>query len=195
MLPSKHWFHVFKFLLISDNFWCLVLTTFWYSMFVNLSKRIYVFVGTEILIIFQSICICSCNQFSQPGKIYTDAVNDLIFQVLKSLHDRFHHIVSQENFPRVAQLVGIKTALITILESLCGVAEGTRIDNLQRLFSFFLPILQDCVRLLGVFPYEHFSTDTYSTSPINYHYSPASYHYNVTSDMVYCWDKANFLKD
>lgn len=143
-------------------------------------------VGTEILIIFQSIRICSCNQLSQPGKIYTDAVYDLIFQVLKSLYDRFHHIVSQENFPRVAQLVGIKTALITILESLCGVAEGTRIDNLQRLFSFFLPILQDCVRLLGVFPYEHFSTDTYSTSPINYHYSPASYHYNVTSDMVYC---------
>lgn len=71
--------------------------------------------------------------------------------VLKSLHDRFRHIVSQENFPRVAQLVGIKTALITILESLCGVAEGTRIDNLQRLFSFFLPILQDCVRLLDVY--------------------------------------------
>lgn len=109
-----------------------------------------------------------------------------MFQVLKSLHDRFHHIVSQENFPRVAQLVGIKTALITILESLCGVAEGTRIDNLQRLFSFFLPILQDCVRLLGVFPYDHFSTDMYSTSPINPHYLPTLCHYNVTGDIVYC---------
>ena len=72
-------------------------------------------------------------------------------QVLKSLQDRFHHIVSQENFPRVAQLVGVKTALITLLESLCGVAEGTRIDNLQRLFTFFLPILQECVKLLGNF--------------------------------------------
>lgn len=86
-----------------------------------------------------------------------------MFQVLKSLHDRFHHIVSQENFPRVAQLVGIKTALITILESLCGVAEGTRIDNLQRLFSFFLPILQDCVRLLGGFPHEHSNTNSWTS--------------------------------
>ncbi|XP_061176526.1 exportin-4-like [Saccostrea echinata] len=71
--------------------------------------------------------------------------------VLKSLHDRFHHLLSQENFARVAQVVGVKTALITMLESLCGVAEGTRIDNLQRLFTFFLPILQECVRILDTY--------------------------------------------
>jgi hypothetical protein len=39
--------------------------------------------------------------------------------------------------------------VIDLLESLRGIALGTRVDNLNRLFDFLHPLLAECVKILG----------------------------------------------
>ena len=43
----------------------------------------------------------------------------------------------------------IKEEIIHILESLCGVAEGSRVDNVEKLFGFLHPLMVESVKLLG----------------------------------------------
>jgi hypothetical protein len=38
--------------------------------------------------------------------------------------------------------------VIDLLESLRGIALGTRVDNLNRLFDFLHPLLAECVKIL-----------------------------------------------
>lgn len=72
-----------------------------------------------------------------------------IFQILGSLHDRFYKVVCQENFSKLYCTGGVKTQVIDLLESVRGVALGTRVDNLNRIFDFLHPLLQECVKILG----------------------------------------------
>ena len=43
----------------------------------------------------------------------------------------------------------IKEEIIHILECLCGVAEGSRVDNVDKLFGFLHPLMVESVKLLG----------------------------------------------
>ena len=45
----------------------------------------------------------------------------------------------------------IKEEIIHILECLCGVAEGSRVDNVDKLFGFLHPLMVESVKLLGKF--------------------------------------------
>ena len=70
-------------------------------------------------------------------------------QVLQTLREKFVHAVCSENFVKNSHSVITKEEIIHILESLCGVAEGSRVDNLDKLFEFFHPLLVEIVKLLG----------------------------------------------
>ncbi|KAK3098488.1 hypothetical protein FSP39_019964 [Pinctada imbricata] len=71
--------------------------------------------------------------------------------VLQSLHDKFYSTVCKEDFTTKSQNAEVKEVIISLLESLCGVADGTRIDNLNRIYNFLMPLLQECVKLLNVY--------------------------------------------
>ncbi|VDI81588.1 Hypothetical predicted protein [Mytilus galloprovincialis] len=71
--------------------------------------------------------------------------------ILGSLHDRFYKVVCQENFSKLYCTGGVKTQVIDLLESVRGVALGTRVDNLNRIFDFLHPLLQECVKILDVY--------------------------------------------
>ena len=70
-------------------------------------------------------------------------------QVLQTLHDKFYHSVCSESFFKNCHSVVIKEEIIHILECLCGVAEGSRVDNLDKLFEFLHPLMVESVKLLG----------------------------------------------
>jgi hypothetical protein len=92
-----------------------------------------------------------CIKFPQSSD--TDsahwASSIIYFQILRSLQDRFYKIVCQENFLKVYSNGGVKSQVIDLLESLRGIALGTRVDNLNRLFDFLHPLLAECVKILG----------------------------------------------
>ena len=48
-----------------------------------------------------------------------------------------------------------------LLETLLGIAEGSRVDNLDRMFLFLSPLLAESVKLLG--------TDSLSSVPVREH--------------------------
>ena len=73
----------------------------------------------------------------------------LYLQVLKTLQDKFYHLVSAGDFTRICHTPEVKEEAIQILESLCGVAKGSRVDNIDKIFDFLLPLLQHCVTMLG----------------------------------------------
>ena len=43
----------------------------------------------------------------------------------------------------------VKLDVMNILEAMCGVAEGARVDNVDLLFSFFSSLLNDVTHVLG----------------------------------------------
>ncbi|KAJ8315064.1 hypothetical protein KUTeg_007214 [Tegillarca granosa] len=71
--------------------------------------------------------------------------------VLKSLHDRFMQTVCQADFSKKISNTDVKSGVLDLLDSLCGVAMGTRVDNLDRLFNFLHPLLSDSVKLLDLY--------------------------------------------
>ena len=73
----------------------------------------------------------------------------LFAQVLQTLREKFIHSVCLENFVKNCHSVLIKEEIIHILECLCGVAEGSRVDNLDKLFEFLHPLMVETVNLLG----------------------------------------------
>ena len=73
----------------------------------------------------------------------------VVVQVLQALHDKFYHSVCSESFLKNCHSVVIKEEIIHILESLCGVAEGSRVDNVEKLFGFLHPLMVESVKLLG----------------------------------------------
>ena len=56
-----------------------------------------------------------------------------------------------ESFIKNCHSVVIKEEIIHILTSLCGIAEGSRVDNLEKLFEFIHPLMVESVKLLGKF--------------------------------------------
>ena len=75
----------------------------------------------------------------------------VLIQVLQSLHDRFKNVVCMEGFKKRCHDEEIRNEILSLLESLCGVAEATRVDNVALLFNFLHPILTESIRLLGKF--------------------------------------------
>lgn len=57
--------------------------------------------------------------------------------------------VCQADFRKKISNTDVKALVLDLLDSLCGVAMGTRVDNLDRLFNFLHPLLSDSVKLLG----------------------------------------------
>ncbi|KAL5009683.1 hypothetical protein ScPMuIL_011988 [Solemya velum] len=71
--------------------------------------------------------------------------------VLEPVHSKFYSTVCQENFTKICHSVQVKGDIINLLESLCGIAQATRVDNLERIYDFLLPQLAECVKLLDLF--------------------------------------------
>ncbi|KAL3883791.1 hypothetical protein ACJMK2_030022 [Sinanodonta woodiana] len=71
--------------------------------------------------------------------------------VLESLKNRFSSLLKRENFAKVCHNGEIKSEVIVLLESLCGVAEASRVDNITHLYTFLHPLLEQCVVLLDVY--------------------------------------------
>ncbi|XP_002740804.1 exportin-4-like [Saccoglossus kowalevskii] len=71
--------------------------------------------------------------------------------VLQPVQHRFNHLLQQDNFQRIYQDENIKTEIVTLLSMLEGAIMGTRIDNVSTVFSFSLPLLNECVSLLGTY--------------------------------------------
>ncbi|OWF40176.1 Exportin-4 [Mizuhopecten yessoensis] len=71
--------------------------------------------------------------------------------VLTSIHTRFYETVCHENFAKMSYVSNMKDRIIDLLECLCGIAQGTRIDNMERIFTFFHPLMADSVKLLDVY--------------------------------------------
>lgn len=74
---------------------------------------------------------------------------DAFGQVLQSLHGRFQSVVQQPDIKKHIHEESVKTEVISLLESLCGVAEATMVNTVKLIFQFLHPLLQDCVTLLG----------------------------------------------
>jgi hypothetical protein len=85
--------------------------------------------------------------------MYT-SLNNICFyiylaQVLKTLQDKFVHMVTADGFAKRCQAADTKEEIIKLLESLCGVAKGSRVNNIDKIYDYLLPLLQQCVTLLG----------------------------------------------
>lgn len=65
------------------------------------------------------------------------------------LQDKFYHVTTAEGFAKNCQAADIKDEVIKLLESLCGVAKGSRVNNIEKIYDFLLPLIQQCVTLLG----------------------------------------------
>ena len=73
----------------------------------------------------------------------------LLCQVLTSVHERFQRVLTLPNLKKVMHEASVKNEVISLLESLCGVTEATRINNVSLLFQFLQPALIECVNILG----------------------------------------------
>ena len=62
-----------------------------------------------------------------------------------------------ESFLKNPHSVVIKEEIIHILECLCGVAEGSRGNNVDRLFGYLHPLMFESVKLLGKMSKHYFS--------------------------------------
>ncbi|XP_041355105.1 exportin-4-like [Gigantopelta aegis] len=71
--------------------------------------------------------------------------------VLQSIHDRFYSLVCNKNFTKLRHTGEVKEDVIVLLETLLGIAEGSRVDNLDRMFLFLSPLLAESVKLLDVY--------------------------------------------
>ncbi|XP_071113997.1 exportin-4-like [Haliotis cracherodii] len=69
--------------------------------------------------------------------------------VLQSVHDRFYALVCQEHF--ADKKVTCKNAVMGILDVLLGIAQGSRLINLDRIFLFLSPLLAESVKLLDLY--------------------------------------------
>ncbi|CAE1267217.1 Exportin-4 [Acanthosepion pharaonis] len=71
--------------------------------------------------------------------------------VLQSLHDRFYQTVSHADFGKVCHTAGVKSDILNLLESMCGVALASRVDIVHHLFNFLHPLLVECVKILDLY--------------------------------------------
>ncbi|XP_060554653.1 exportin-4-like [Ruditapes philippinarum] len=71
--------------------------------------------------------------------------------VLKTLQDKFVHMVTADGFAKRCQAADTKEEIIKLLESLCGVAKGSRVNNIDKIYDYLLPLLQQCVTLLDLY--------------------------------------------
>ena len=72
-------------------------------------------------------------------------------QLLESLQARFSALVLSQDFRSVCHKSEVKSVLLSILESMCGLASSTRIAFVQEFFTYLLPILQTCIKLLPLY--------------------------------------------
>ena len=79
-------------------------------------------------------------------------------QILNSLQVRFFEVTTNEQFSKPQYQMEMRSVVLDCLECLCGVAQGSRMDNLERLFHYFTPILQEIVKVLG----NNFYTQTFT---------------------------------
>ncbi|KAL4233256.1 Exportin-4 [Mactra antiquata] len=71
--------------------------------------------------------------------------------VLQSLQEKFYSVITRPDFTKMCHCSEIKETIIKLLESLCGVAKGSRVTNIDNIFDYLLPLLQECVKLLDLY--------------------------------------------
>ncbi|XP_052239002.1 exportin-4-like isoform X2 [Dreissena polymorpha] len=71
--------------------------------------------------------------------------------VLKRLEDRFYLHIRVPHFTKSCQSPETKEEIIKLLESLCGVAKGSRVTNIDKIFDFLLPLMLHSVSLLDLY--------------------------------------------
>ncbi|KAK6169678.1 hypothetical protein SNE40_020678 [Patella caerulea] len=71
--------------------------------------------------------------------------------ILQSIHDRFYGLLCQENFTKICQSTEVRESVCCLLESLLGIAQGTRVDNMERLFLYLSPFMAENVKLIDVY--------------------------------------------
>jgi hypothetical protein len=69
--------------------------------------------------------------------------------VLETTRESFYSILRQPDFTAAAYSGASKVDLAFALDSLIGIAQGTRPDICDHIFNFLHPLLNDCVKLLG----------------------------------------------
>ena len=70
-------------------------------------------------------------------------------QVLETTRECFYSTVHQPDFTTQGYQGSSKEELSWVLESLIGIAQGTRVDICEHIFGFLHPMLVDAVKLLG----------------------------------------------
>lgn len=71
--------------------------------------------------------------------------------VLQTTRDSFYHIVNAEGFTTHGFSSTKKEELSQLLDSMIGMAQGTRVDICEHIFAFMHPLLVDAVKLLEVY--------------------------------------------
>jgi len=72
-------------------------------------------------------------------------------QLLESLQSRFSALVQALDFQSRCREPETMQALLSLLESMCGLASCTRIAFVQEFFRYLLPILQMGIKLLPLY--------------------------------------------
>ena len=93
------------------------------------------------------LCAHLCVRVSKYA--YIHIFSGVFCQVLKSIHERFHRVLTLNDLKKVMHETQVKNEVISLLESMCGVTEATRVDNVNLLFQFLQPALIECVNILG----------------------------------------------
>ncbi|GAB1608778.1 exportin-4-like [Argonauta hians] len=71
--------------------------------------------------------------------------------VLQSLHERFYQTVCRADLGAVCHTAEVKSSVLNLLESMCGVALASRVDIVQQLFNFLYPLLLETVKILDLY--------------------------------------------
>ncbi|ESO89303.1 hypothetical protein LOTGIDRAFT_106479, partial [Lottia gigantea] len=71
--------------------------------------------------------------------------------ILQSIQERFYGLICGENFVKTFHNVEVQESVCCLLESLLGIAQGTRVDNMERLFLYLSPFLAESVKLIEVY--------------------------------------------
>lgn len=66
-----------------------------------------------------------------------------------SVHERFRRLLGSEELAANIHSDKVRAEVVSLLETMCGLVEGTRVTTVSSLFSFTQPALVECVHLLG----------------------------------------------
>ncbi|KAK2170788.1 hypothetical protein NP493_1142g00027 [Ridgeia piscesae] len=95
--------------------------------------------------------LCKALVLAGSASFHENSQDNYWQLVLKSVHERFHRVLTLNDLKKVMHETQVKNEVISLLESMCGVTEATRVDNVNLLFQFLQPALVECVNILDLY--------------------------------------------